>query len=104
MSRAIACVSALRSAAVMRRERRPSALIVVVVIRAPQWHMLGGQRPPVALTLTRSCGFGVVAAAPAAQVARATRPTTRMRMRGTICVVYVADAPFVTRAIQPVAA
>jgi hypothetical protein len=39
--------------------------------------MVGGQRPPVALTVTRSCGVVVAEADPAMAVATRTRPTTR---------------------------
>ena len=73
----IAAVSARRSAMVRRRERRSSALIVVVVIRAPQWHMLGLHSPPVALTLTRTCGFDAAEADPTLQAARTAKARRR---------------------------
>src|SRR6476659_5026948 len=79
----------------MRRERRPSALIIVVVMRAPQWHMLGGRRPPVALTRTRTCGVVMAAVEPASPAARTAARERRRSARRGIYPLYAAHVSVV---------
>src|SRR6476646_3919968 len=58
--------------------------------------MLGGQRPPLALTVTSTCGFVALEPDPTPET---TTITARTRSRASIPPVYGAAIPFVTLSV-----